>query len=151
LFKKSGTNLILKIKVSRFLAGIILAIHLGGMVLVAVTPMAWSVRLMLWGLLGWSIYYSLATHAWRSARHAITAIELDSEGVTSVRFAGSEVWQPVQITSRFVHPWLTLMTLRLEGRRRPLSLAIAADAVEPEPFRRWRVALKFQAVPAQNS
>ena len=139
--------MILNTKVSRFLAGIFLAVHLGGMALVMVTPMAWPMRLLLWGLLGWSLYYSLVTHAWRSGRHAITAIELDNEGVASVRFAGSEAWQPVRITSRFVHPWLTLMTLRLEGRRRPLNLVIAADAVEPEPFRRWRVALKFQVVP----
>lgn len=140
-------NLILNIKVSRFLAGVFLAIHLGGMLLVAVTPMAWLVRLGLWIVLGWSLYYSLVTHAWRAGRSAITAIELDGEGIASVRFAGNEAWQPVRITSRFVHPWLTLMTLRLEGRRRPLNLVIAADAVEPEPFRRWRVALKFQVVP----
>jgi hypothetical protein len=147
LLQKSETNLILNIKVSRLLAGIFLAIHLGGMVLVAATPMIWPVRLGLWGVLGWSLYYSLVIHAWRSGRLAITAIELDNEGVASVRFAGSEVWQPVRITSRFVHPLLTLMTLRLENRRWPLKLAIAADAVEPEPFRRWRVALKFQVVP----
>jgi hypothetical protein len=129
------------------LAGIFLAIHLGGMLLVAVTSMIWLVRLGLWGVLGWSLYYSLAIHAWRSSPFAISAIELDNEGMASVRFAGSEVWQPVRITSRFVHPWLTLMTLRLENRRWPLKLVIAADAVEPEPFRRWRVALKFQVVP----
>lgn len=139
--------MILNIKVSRLLAGIFLAIHLGGMLLVAVTPMTWLVRLGFWGVLSWSLYYSLVTHAWRSSPLAITAIELDNEGVASVRFAGSESWQPVRITSRFVHPWLTLMTLRLENRRWPLNLAIAADAVEPEPFRRWRVALKFQVVP----
>jgi hypothetical protein len=147
LLQKYETNLILNIKVSRLLAGIFLAIHLGGMVLVAVTSMAWPVRLGLWGVLGWSLYYSLVIHAWRSGRLAIAAIELDNEGVASVRFAGSESWQPVRITSRFVHPWLTLMTLRLENHRWPLNLAIAADAVEPEPFRRWRVALKFQVVP----
>jgi hypothetical protein len=148
LLKRSDINLILNIKVSRFLAGILLAIHLGGTVLVMVTPLAWPVRLGLWGVLGWSLYYSLVTHAWRSGQYAITAIELDNEGVASVRFVGSEVWQPVRITSRFVHPWLTLMTLRLENRRWPLKLMIAADAVEPEPFRRWRVALKFQVVQA---
>ncbi len=145
--QNSEINLILNIKVSRFLAGIFLAIHLGGVALVAVTPMAWPVRLVLWGVLSWSLYYSLVTHAWRSRPLAITAIELDNEGVASVRFAGSESWQPVRITSRFVHPRLTLMTLRLEGRRWPVNLVIAADAVEPEPFRRWRVALKFQVVP----
>jgi hypothetical protein len=147
LLQKYENNLILNIKVSRLLAGIFLAIHLGGMLLVAVTPMVWSVRLGLWGVLGWGLYYSLVTHAWRSSPLAITAIELDNEAMVSVRFAGSESWQPVRITSRFVHPWLTLMTLRLENHRWPLKLAIAVDAVEPEPFRRWRVALKFQVVP----
>ena len=146
--QKLETNLILNIKVSHLLAGIFLAIYLGGMVQVAVTPVAWSVRLGLWGVLGWSLYYCLVTHAWRSGRHSITGIELDNEGMASVRFAGSESWQPVRITSRFVHPWLTLMTLRPENRRWPLKLMIAADAVEPEPFRRWRVALKFQVVQA---
>ena len=61
------------------------------MLLVAVTPMAWLVRLGLWGVLGWSLYYSLVTHAWRSSPLAITAIELDNEGMVSVRFAGSEI------------------------------------------------------------
>lgn len=146
--QKSETNLILNIKVSRLLAGIFLAAHLGGMVLVAAVPMAWPVRLGLWGMLGWSLYYSLVTHARRSGPLAITAIELDNEGQASARFAGSEAWQAVQITSRFVHPWLTLMSLRLESRRWPVNLVIAADAVEPEPFRRWRVALKLHAVGA---
>jgi hypothetical protein len=144
LLKRSEINLILNIKVSHLLIGIFLAVHLGAMALVFMVPIGWPLRFGFWGLLGWSLYYSLVTHAWRSDPLAITAIELDNEGVASVRFAGSETWQPVRITSRFVHPWLTLMTLRLESRRWPLSLAIAADAVEPEPFRRWRVALKLQ-------
>lgn len=145
--QNSETNLILNIKVSRFLAGIFLAVHLGGMALVTAVPVIWSVRLGLWGVLGWSLYYSLVTHAWRSSALAITAIEMDNEEQVSVRLAGSEVWQTAQIASRFVHPWLTLMSLRLEGRRWPVSLVIAADAVEAEPFRRWRVALKLQVVP----
>lgn len=73
---------------------------------------------------------------------------MDGEGVVSVRFAGSEVWRICRITSRFVHPWMTLLSLRLESRRWPVNLVIAADAVEPEPFRRWRAALKLQAVVA---
>lgn len=117
------------------------------MLLVAAVPVIWPVRFGLWGMLGWSLYYSLVTHAWRSSPLAITAIELDNEEQVSVRLAGSEAWQPVQITSRFVHPWLTLMSLRLESRRWPVNLVIAADAVEPEPFRRWRVALKLQVAP----
>ena len=79
---------------------------------------------------------------------AVHAIELDNEGMFSVRLAGSEIWQPARMTGRFVHPWFTLMTLRLESRRWPINLVIAADAVDPEPFRRWRVALKLQTAGA---
>ena len=145
--QKSETSLILNIKVSYWLAGIVLALHLGALVLVTAMPVSWMLRLVLWAALGWSLYYSLITHAWRSGPLAITAIELDNEGQFSVCLAGSETWQPAQVTSRFVHPWLTLMTLRLESRRRPVNLVIAADAVEAEPFRRWRVALKLQVAP----
>jgi hypothetical protein len=135
-------------KVSRMLAGIFLAVHLGALALVAVVPLPWPLRLALWLALGWSLYRSLTTHAWRSGPLAISAIGLDGEGQASARLAGSGIWQPARITSRFVHPWLTLMSLRLEGRRWPVNLAIAVDAVEPEPFRRWRVALKFRPAPA---
>lgn len=146
--QKYAINLILNIKVSRLLAGIFFVVHLGAMILAAVIPTGWPMCLVLWGLLGWSLYYSMITHAWRTGSLAVQAIELDNEGVASVRLAGSETWQPARITSHFVHPWLTLMSLRLESRRWPVNLVIAADAVEPEPFRRWRVALKLQAAQA---
>ncbi|HEU5337948.1 MAG TPA: protein YgfX [Sulfuricaulis sp.] len=144
--QKSEINLILNIKVSHLLAGIFFIVHLGAMVLGAVIPIGWPLRVVLWSLLGWNLYYSLITHAWRSGPLAIQAIELDKEGVVSVRLTGSDTWQPARITSHYVHPWLTLMSLRLENRRWPINLIIAKDAVEPEPFRRWRVALKLQAV-----
>ena len=118
------------------------------MVIVAAVPVAWSMRLMLWAVLGWSLYHSLITHAWRTGSLGIQAIELDNEGMASVRMAGSDTWLPARITSRLVHPGITLMSLRLESRRWPVNLAIAADAVDPESFRRWRVALKLQAMPA---
>jgi len=146
LSQKSEINLILNIKVSHLLAGIFFFVHLGAMALGAVIPIGWPLRVVLWGLLGWNLYYSLITHAWRSGPMAIQAIELDNEGVVSVRLTGSDTGQQARITSHFVHPWLTLMSLRLESRRWPMNLVIAADAVEPEPFRRWRVALKLQAV-----
>ena len=118
------------------------------MVLLMAVPVAWPIRMALGALLGWSLYRSLRIHAWRRGPSAIEAIELDGEGVVSVRLAGRDDWQVCQIRSRFVHPWLTLLSLKIEGRRWPVSLAMAADAVEPEPFRRWRVALKLRMVPA---
>jgi hypothetical protein len=128
--------------------GLLLFVHLGGMALLMVVPVAWPVRLALWALLGMSLYRSLRVHAWRQESSAIEAIELDDEGVVSVRFAGKDGWHACQITNWFVHPWLTLLSLKIESRRWPVSLAIAADAVESEAFRRWRVALKLHVVPA---
>jgi hypothetical protein len=148
LYPRSESNLILNIKVSHLLTGALLFVHLGGMALLMVVPVAWPVRLALWTLLGMSLYRSLRVHAWRQGPSAIETIEMDGEGVMSVCFAGKDDWHVCQITSRFVHPWLTLLSLKIESRRWPISLAIAADAVEPEPFRRWRVALKLHVVPA---
>ena len=120
--------------------------HLGGMVLLMAVPVAWPVRMALGVLLGWSLYRSLRIHAWHRGPSAIEAIEMDGEGVVSVRLAGRDDWHVCQINSRFVHPWLTLLSLKIESRRWPVSLAMAADAVEPEQFRCWRVALRFRAV-----
>ena len=144
MYPRSENNLILNIKVSRLLTGVLLFVHLGGMALLIAVPGVWLVRLVLWALLGMSLYRSLRIHAWRQGPSAIETIEMDGEGVVSLRFAGKDGWHACRITSRFVHPWLTLLSLKIEGRRWPVSLAIAADAVEPEPFRRWRVALRFR-------
>lgn len=123
-------------------------VHLGGMLLLMTVPVAWSLRIIGWLLLGASLYRALRVHAWRLGPSAIEAIEMDGEGMVSVRFTGREDWCPGEITTRFIHPWLTLLSLKLENRRWPVSLAITADAVEPEPFRRWRVALRLRTVPA---
>jgi hypothetical protein len=69
---------------------------------------------------------------------------MDSESYVAVRYVGEELWHSARITLRFIHPWLTVMSLRVEGRRWPVNVVIAVDAVEPEPFRRWRAALKLQ-------
>jgi hypothetical protein len=144
LSQKSDNNLILNINASYFLAGILLFVYLGGILLIALIPLVWTVRVAIWALLGWSLYRSLRVHAWRNVPSAIRAIEMDSEGVAAVRFAGDTGWRSARITAWFVHPWLTLLSLRVEARKMPVNLAIAADAVEAEPFRRWRVRLKLR-------
>jgi hypothetical protein len=148
LYPRLESNLILNIKVSRILAGALLLVHLGGMLLLLAVPVFWLIRLALWALLGMSLYRSLRVHAWRQGPSAIETIEMDGERVVSVRFTGKEGWHTCLIISRFVHPWLTLLSLKIEDRYWPVSLVITADAVEPEPFRRWRVALKLHRVPA---
>jgi hypothetical protein len=126
------------------LACLFAVIHAGGVVVTAVVPMPWVIRILIWLALGLSFIQIITIHAWRWSTSAVAVIEMDSESYVALRYVGEELWHPARITSRFIHPWLTVMSLRVEGRRWPVNVVIAVDAVEPEPFRRWRAALKLQ-------
>lgn len=144
--KNLESNLILKINVSRSLAAILFLTHFGAMTLIAIVPLMWPLRLGVWALLGWSLYCSVRRYALRRGPNAVEEIEIDKEQELSVRLAGGTAWQNCRLRASFVHPWLILLSLRLDGRKWPVNVVVAADAVEPEAFRRWRVALKLQPV-----
>ena len=144
--KNLENNLILKINVSRSLAAILLLAHLGAMILVAVAPLMWSLRLSVWVLLVGSLYRSVRLHALRCSPDAVEEIEIDTERELSVRLGGSTAWRNGRLVASFVHPWIMLLSLRLDDRKWPVNVVVVADAVEPEAFRRWRVALKLHAV-----
>jgi hypothetical protein len=93
-------------------------------------------------MIGVSLYRCVRVHGRRRAAPAIVAVEFDAEDACAVQIAGEEAWRPCRIASRFVHPWLVLASLRLDGRRRPVNLVITADAMPPAVFRRLRVRLK---------
>jgi len=103
-----------------------------------------AVRLGALGL--WSFYRSVRLHALRRAPDAPEEIEIDTERELSVRFAGSTAWRKCRLCASFMHPWIMLLSLRVDDRKWPVNVVVAADAVEPEAFRRWRVALRLQAV-----
>jgi len=79
---------------------------------------------------------------------ALEEIEIDGDREISVRFTGNATWSRCQWRAKFVHPWIMLVSFQTEGRRWPVRGVIAADAVETEAFRRWRVALKLHTTAA---
>lgn len=144
--ERFDSNLIINIKVSYLLLTLLLVMHLGSALLVALVPMAWPLKGLFWVALVASAVEIWRRYGARTARAAVTGLELDREGYCSVR-RGPEaegVWQAYEVAQAVVHPWLVILLLRSEGRRRPLGLAIAADAVEPEPFRRLRARLRLR-------
>jgi hypothetical protein len=145
LSKNLENNLILNINVSPALSVILLLVHAGAILLLIALPIGWPLKLGLGLLLGWSLFHTLGTHALRRRKAAIAAIEMDAQHELSVRFAGSEIWHHGRLDTHFVHPWLMLLVLHLDGHRRALSVVVAADAVDPETFRRWRVCLRQRA------
>jgi len=120
------------------------AIHLGGMVLVLLVPLSFLLTIGLLVVLTASLANSLGVHGWRRARRAITAFELDHEGLCSVQLGQKPDWQECDIRRAVIQPGIVLLWLRIKRRRWPSGLVLAADAVEPEAFRRLRARLPLE-------
>lgn len=142
--QKFDSALTLNITRSYFLTGLLAGLHLGAALLVGIVPLHLSWRIGLWAALLLSLYHVVTSHGWRRGRRAITTAALDGEGQLTVNFAGNETAVEARIISRFIHPWLSVLSLRCADRRWPVSLIVAQDAVDPETFRRWRARLKLQ-------
>ena len=144
MLERFDSNLIINIKVSYLLLTLLLVAHLGSALLVALVPLAWPLKGLFWVALAVSAVETWRRYGARTVRAAVTGFELDREGYCSVRWGPEGVWQAYEVAQAVVHPWLVILLLRKEGRRRPLGLVIVADAVEPEPFRRLRARLRLQ-------
>ena len=118
------------------------------MLVLAVVPLMWPLRMAILALLIWSLRRTINLYALRRVPDAVEEIEIDGEREISVRFTGNTTWSRCQMRAKFVHPWIMLLSLQTEGRRWPVRVVIAADAVETEAFRRWRVALKLHTAAA---
>jgi len=141
LSKKSANRLIVHLKVSIALVAILSLLHGGALALLLLVELPLWLQLVLGFLLLASLHRSLVHHALRSAPGAIRGLRWhDEEGLSVVR-GNSRSPTVATIRSRFVHPAVVLLSLRLAGRKLPVRLAIAADALEPDVFRRLRVAL----------
>ncbi len=142
--EKFDNKLIINIKVSRALIIVLTAMHLGGMILILLLPLPLLSIAGLQAALAISLANSLRTHGWRRTRRTITALELDHEGLCSVRLGQDPDWHECDIKRAVIHPRLVLLWLRIKGRRWPSGLVLAADAVEAEAFRRLRARLPLE-------
>lgn len=142
--EKFDSNLIINIKVSYLVAGLLLLLHFGGALLIGLVPLSWLFKILVWTALAVSLIVAWQRHINRASPHAITALELDREGICAVRRGREGPWQTCERFRAVVHPWMVIFLLREGGRRWPTGLVMAADAVEPEPFRRLRARLRLQ-------
>lgn len=142
--EKFDSRLIINIKVSRSLIAVLTAMHLGGMALVLLVPLPFLLTIGLLVALAAGLAGSLGAHGWRRASRAITAFELDHEGLCSVRLGQEPDWRECDVLRAVIHPALVLLWLRIKGRRWPTGLVLAGDAVEAEAFRRLRARLPLE-------
>lgn len=142
--EKFDSNLIINIKVSYFVMGLLFLIHLGGALLVGLLPLVGLLKGLLWAALVVSIAMGWRLHVSHTSPYAITALEFDHEGTCSVRRGPTGPWHLCARFQAVVTPWLVIFLFRWESQRWPIGLVLAADAVEPEPFRRLRARLRLQ-------
>ncbi len=140
---KSPVSLRLDLGASRLLAAVLMAAHGGAAAIAAWLPLALPFRLGLLALVAVSLYRGLRDHALRRGARAITAFRLNADDTCAVQ-RGAAGWEEGRLRDCWVHPLLTILVVRAGGRRRSVSVVIAADAVSAEAFRRLRVRLRLQ-------
>lgn len=111
-------------------------LHIGGLIaaLYALPVEAWAAAVVLVGFAFWQavrIKSGDVTHAQG---------QLDGGWTLTRRDGGREDGWQVDRERSFCHPWLVILALRRERRRRYLPLA--ADAVNADALRRLRVSLR---------
>lgn len=139
--RKSANRLIVHLKVSTALTVVFTLLHLGALALLFLIELPLWLGTALAALLLANLYRTLVHQALRSAPEAILTLRWHDEEGLSVTRRNSNLPVAVTIRSRFVHPALVLLSLRVPGSKLPLNVAIAADALDANVFRRLRVAL----------
>lgn len=119
---------------SRLLKGLMIVMHglclLPGFLLPV--SMTWKIGLAL--MLAISLVYCL-----RQLSGPVHGLNLAMDGTFSVRLKSGE-WVPAEVLgSSFVKPWLTVLHLKLEGRRFMAPLVLLPDMLAQEDFRRLRM------------
>lgn len=140
---RSAASLNVVLGPSRLLAWLLVAAHGGAGAIAVILPIAWPARLAVAAVVAVSLYVALRDHAFRRSGRAVVGLEIGGEGTYAVRFANEREWCACEIADSWVHPKLALLGLHCDGRRY-VRLAIAADALPSEAFRRLRVRLRLR-------
>lgn len=72
---------------------------------------------------------------------AVEELLFGADGSITARLAGESEDRPCLLTVHALGEWLVLLSVRPEGGKRSFPLALAADSVEPDIFRRVRARL----------
>lgn len=132
-----------------FLGGLLAVSHIGAGALAWMLPWPVGAQAALTVGLMLSLYREVRRHALRHGPKAIAGLEIDTDGDYSLR-VGQGDWTACRYVESFLSSWLVIVRLIPEGRRRPVNILLARDAVEPNAFRELRARLHFQVAPQES-
>jgi len=151
LSTKYDKPLIINIKSSRMLAGLVALAHLGAMAIVLIVALpGWTV-LAMWSLLGVSLYHTLDHHALRLGPRAVLRLELRGADVAVLGLRNGTSLRACRVGSCLVLPGLVVLALRCERQVFSRGLALLPDAVDAEALRALRVRLNLRASPEASA
>ena len=130
---------------SRLLAAALTGMHGLCALLVLLMPLGWTLRLVLLIAVAASLTYHWLREVSRRLPDSVNGLHLAADGTFSVRLHRGD-WTPAEVLgTSFVKPWLTVLNLKLEGRRFMLPAVLLPDALNREDFRRLRVWLRWRS------
>ena len=143
---KYATPLILEPRPSRWLLSLMLFAHGGAIaVLLALQAWPWPLRLFLVMAVLAGLCFTLGRLGWRRSPTCIRRLIWQTENQWRLERCNGEILATRLQPSSFMHPWLVVLNLRVEGRRLPCSLVLARDSLDAATFRRLRVRLTTEA------
>lgn len=131
-----------ELKPSRYLAGLLLILHLGSAMTVTMSSLAWAVKWILLVLIALSLIYHLLRDVGLRFSHSWREITLKQDGV-SIGLQGSLISTGQLLNTSVVFSYFVILLVRLDGHRFNTARVIFRDALHPESFRELCVYLKY--------
>ncbi len=129
------------------LAALLTFVHLSaGACVFAFVPAWWAVAILTAALCA-SLVFHLRRDALRLSGDAVIEVTLREKGRCELLTCGGAVLEGTVAGSSFVSPLLTVINVRLDGRRRLRSVVVMPDCAVAEDRRRLRVWLRFRTHP----
>jgi toxin CptA len=133
----------IRIGPSRTLALLIAGMHGAGGWFAWLALPAWLTGLLALPLLG-SLWFYLRRDCLRTAPGSVVGFEIHPDCRCAVQTRHGDWLEARLLPSSFVAPYLTVLNLRVAGRRFPAHVTILPDAIDGEDFRRLRVLLRWK-------
>ena len=130
------------IKPSRYLAGLLLILHLGSAMAVTMTSLAWTVKWILFVLIALSLIYHFLRDVGLRFPHSWREVTLKQDYV-SIGLQGSLISEGQLLNTSVVFSYFVILLVKLDGHRFSAARVIFRDALQPKAFRELCVYLKY--------
>lgn len=128
---------------SKYLAATLVAVHTGSVLVLIPLAMPLLSKLTIAIAVGATLARALRSAALLRSRISIVALEFHEENLVALRTREGR-WHTARILgTTFVSPLVTVLNLRVAGRRLVQHVVIVRDSVGAEDFRRLRVLLRW--------